>query len=61
MLLLIVNEPEVTLSLKSDVFIVPDIAFVDQYNVVPLATLVVVTVNVTLDPSLTDEVEGETE
>ena len=61
LLLLIVNEPEVTPSVKSEEFTVPLITLVVQYNVVPLGTPAVVTVNVTDDPSFTVEVDGETE
>jgi hypothetical protein len=46
--------------LKSDALIVPETVFRDQYKVVPLETLVVVVVNVTLEPSFTEAVDGVT-
>jgi hypothetical protein len=60
-LFVIVKEPDVTESLKSDVLTVPLTTLVVQYNVVPFVTSVVVTVNVTVDPSFTDVVDGDTE
>jgi hypothetical protein len=56
--LLIINEPLFVLSTKSEDVDVPELV---QYNVVPLGTLVVVTVNVTEEPSLSDEVDGDAE
>jgi hypothetical protein len=46
---------------KSDVLIVPETVFRDQYKVVASGTLAVVTVNVTLEPSFTEAVDGDTE
>lgn len=57
-LLLIVTEPELTPLVKSDAVVVPELV---QYSTVPSGTLVVFTVNVTADPSLTDVVLGVTE
>ena len=61
MLLLIVKDPVVTPSLKSDVFTVPETVEVDQYKVVPLGTFVVDTVKVTDEPSFNEVVDGDTE
>ena len=60
-LLFIVNEPFKATSLKSEADIVPDTCEVVQYNIVPFGTPVVVTVKVTVDPSLTDVTDGVTE
>ena len=58
--LLILKEPVTAAPVKSDVLIVPETVFKDQYKVVPSETLEVVTVNVTLEPSFTEEVDGDT-
>jgi len=54
------KEPLVEASVKSDELTVPETTLVVQYNVVPLGTSVVVTVNVTVDPSFTEDVDGDT-
>ena len=58
MLLVIVNDPVKEAGLKSDAVAVPDN---DQYKVVPSLTSVVVTVYVTLEPSLIEVVDCDTE
>ena len=52
---LITTDPLLLFSVKSPATVEPELV---QYSVVPLATLVVVTVNVTLSPSLTDATLG---
>jgi hypothetical protein len=59
--LVIVKEPVTAAPVKSDVLIVPETVFKDQYKVVASGTLAVVTVNVTLEPSFTEAVDGDTE
>jgi hypothetical protein len=60
-LLVIVKEPVTAAPVKSDVLIVPETVFKDQYKVVASGTLAVVTVNVTLEPSFTEAVDDDTE
>jgi len=54
----IVNEPEFTPAVKSPATAVPELV---QYKVVPSNTSLVVIVHVTLPPSLTEVVLGDTE
>lgn len=56
-LLVMVNEPELRLSLKSAVAVLPELV---QYRVVPSSTSVVVIVKRTDEPSLTEDVFGDT-
>ena len=60
-LLVIIKFPVTAAPVKSDVLIVPETVFKDQYKVVASGTLAVVTVNVTLEPSFTEAVDGDTE
>jgi hypothetical protein len=53
---LMTTVPLLALSLKSAAVVVPELV---QYKVVPLETLVVVTVYVTLSPSLIDATLGD--